>query len=103
MDVDVHLLKKTTLAHFPEKAFYVCRGDHVDNIRDLANCVESLTPEEFKHHVDPVGKKNDFSVWILDVLKNPLLSKDLNYDVNLSNQALFVKTIRDHVRWLESA
>jgi hypothetical protein len=103
MEVDVHSLKKTTLAHVPQdRAFFVCRGDHIDNLTDLANCIASLSPEEFKHHVQLEGKKNDFAMWILDVLKNPLLAKDLNYDVNLSSQGHYVKTIRDHVRWLES-
>jgi hypothetical protein len=104
MDVDASVLKKTTLAHVPtDHAFFVCRGDRVDNIRDLANCIESLSPEEFEHHVSLEGKKNDFAVWIMDVLKNPLLAKDLNYEINLSSQEHFVKTMRDHVRWLESA
>jgi hypothetical protein len=104
MDVDVLALKKTTFAHVAhDNAFFVCRGDRVDNIRDLANCIESLSSAEFKHHVDLNGKRNDFAVWIQDVLKNPLLAKDLNYEINLSNQVHFVKTIRDHVRWLEAA
>ena len=102
MDVDVQLLKKTTLAHVsPDKIFWVCRGDRVDNVRDLANCVESLTPEQFKLHVSLEGKRNDFAQWIFDVLKNPLLARDLNYDINLRDQKHYVKTIRDHVAWLE--
>lgn len=103
MDVDPHQLKKTTLAKVPEeKVFVVCRGDRISNIKDLANCVESLSAEQFKHHVSEVGKKNDFAMWIFDVLKNPSLARDLNYPVNLADQKHFVKTIRDHVKWLES-
>ena len=103
MDIEPQQLKKTTLAKAShEKAFWVCRGDRIDNIKDLANCIESLSPEQFKHHVSAEGKKNDFATWIFDVLKNPALARDLNYPINLTDQKHFVKTIRDHIRWLES-
>ena len=104
MNVDVHALKASTFTAIPDnKAFWVCRGDKVTNLHDLANCIESLSPEQFKHHVNPVGKKNDFAVWIFDVLKNPLLAKDLNYEINLKDQKHYAKTIRDHATWLEHA
>jgi hypothetical protein len=103
MEIDPQTLKKTTLAKAPgEKAFWVCRGDHVDNLKDLANCIESLTPEQFKHHVSVEGKKNDFATWIFDIFKNPALARDLNYEINLKDQKHYVKTIRDHLKWLES-
>jgi hypothetical protein len=102
METEVQLLKKNTLATVPhDKAFHVTRGDWIYNIKDLANCVESLKPEQFKYHVDPNGPKNHFSLWIREVLKNPRLANDLNLDVNLRDQKHFVKTIRDHTAWLE--
>ena len=102
MDVDVQGLKKSTFAKVSDdKVFWMCRGDRIDNIRDMANAIESLSPTEFEHHVSLEGKRNDFAVWIQDVLHNPLLAHDLNYPVNLNNQHHFVKTIRDHVAWLE--
>jgi hypothetical protein len=101
--MDPQELKRTTLVTVPpDEVFHVCRGDRVNNIRDLANCVESLTEEQFRIHVSREGRRNDFAVWVFDVLKNPALSHDLNFDVNLEDKAHFVKTIRDHVRWLES-
>jgi hypothetical protein len=102
MDVNPHLLKKTTLSPVSsDHAFNVCRGDRITNVYDLANCIEHLKPEEFKHHVTEEGKRNDFATWIFDVLKNPALARDLNYPLNLQDQKHFVKTIRDHVKWLE--
>jgi hypothetical protein len=98
---DPHLLKKTTLAQVPEdKVFWVVRGDRIANIKDLANCIESLSPDQFKHHVS--ATHNDFSKWINDVLKNTALAHDLTYPINVENQKHYVKTIRDHVKWLES-
>ena len=103
MELDTHQLKKSTLAKAPaDKIFHVCRGDRIDNLKDLANCIESLTPEQFKHHVSFEGKKNDFAMWIFDVFKNAALSRDLNYEINLKDQKHYVKTLRDHLRWLES-
>jgi hypothetical protein len=103
MHVDASELKKTTLASVSEdRAFFVGRGDRITNIYDLANCIESLTQDEFAHHVSVEGHKNDFAQWIFDVLKNPSLSRDLNYPVNLQDKKHFVKTIRDHVAWLET-
>lgn len=102
MDVNPQQLKQTTLAKVPEHAFIVCRGDRIDNIQDLANCIESLTSEQFAHHVSVEGKRNDFATWVFDVLKNPALARDLNYPINLGDQLHFVKTIRDHIQWLES-
>ena len=80
----------------------VCRGDRIASIKDLANCIESLTPEQFAYHVSLEGKKNDFATWIFDVLKNPLLARDLNYEINFKDQKHYVKTMRDHTKWLES-
>jgi len=102
MHVDPQELKRTTLEQVPEESvFSVCRGDRISNLRDLANCIESLSPEEFKHHVSPEGR-NHFADWIREVLKNPLLAHDLNYPINLNNQQHYVTTIRHHVKWLES-
>lgn len=102
MDFDVKQLKQTTLATVSsDKEFHVCRGDWIKNIHDLANCVESLTPEQFRSHVNANGPTNHFSLWIRETLKNPLLAQDLMFDVNLKDQKQFVKTIRDHIAWLE--
>ena len=102
MHVDPQELKKSTLAHVPaDHVFVVCRGDRIDNITDLANCIESLTPEQFTHHVSP-ERRNHFVDWIKGALKNELLAHDLHYPVNLTNQQHYVTTIRHHVQWLES-
>jgi hypothetical protein len=99
---DMHDLKRSTLATVPEdKAFWVCRGDRIRNIHDLANCIESLTLGEFHYHVNAATHTNHFAQWIESTLHNPRLAHDLNFPVNLQDQKHFVKTIRDHVRWLE--
>jgi hypothetical protein len=109
MDVNIQQLKQTSLSTVPpDQAFWVCRGDRVRNLKDLANCIESLNPAQFKYHVDEVHQTTHFqtthfSQWINDVLHNPLLAKDVNLPVNMRDQMHLVKTIRDHVHWLEHA
>lgn len=93
-------LKRTTLST-AEHPFVVCRGDRISSIHDLANCIDSLSQDEFSYHVSP-GGKNHIAVWVKEVLRNEVLAHDLNYPVNLSDRTHFAKTIRDHVRWLES-
>lgn len=103
MNMDPKELKRSTLSQSPvEKAFWFCRGDKAENIQELADGIESLTTEQFHHHVSVKDHRNDFSAWIEHVLSNPILAKDLMYPANLSDQKHFVKTIRDHVAWLET-
>ena len=94
-------LKNTTLIHVPEQfKFFVCRGDRIDNIYDLVNCIEHLSPEQFHTHVN--NEKNDFANWIRNVLQNGNLANDLSIDENIVDRQHYLKTIKDHVAWLES-
>ena len=103
MTVDFQALKRTTLNKVSDdKVFWVVRGDRIDNAADLANCIESLTSEQFHHHVNEEGKRNDFAVWIHDVLHNPLLARDLDFPVHLRDQKHYAKTIKDHIAWLQT-
>mgnify|MGYP003395519780 CR=1 FL=1 len=101
MDINYNELRKTTLATVPEdQAFYVSRGDRIRTLKDLANCFEHLTEDEFRYHVNPSGPTNHPALWIRNTLHNTALANDLMLDVNLRDQKHFVKTIRDHLKWL---
>lgn len=94
-------LKRVTLMRVnKDQAFRVKRGDVILHIRDLANCVEDLPEEDFRHHVGE--SHNHFAEWVEVVLQNPGLAKDLNYEINKRDKKHFAKTIRDHVDWLEN-
>jgi len=96
-------IKRTTLAEVPrENAFVVHRGDVITHVSDMANCIEHLSEEEFRHHVHYNGDHNHFADWVEHVLKNPGLAKDLRYPINQQDKLHAAKTIRDHVAWLES-
>jgi len=94
-------LKQATLRTAPEdKKFCVCRGDCIRKIDDLANCIESLSEEQFRQHVQ--DDYDHFSDWIKNVLKNPLLAEDLLFQANKDDKEHYVMTIRHHVEWLRS-
>lgn len=103
MDADQNELRRTTLATVPEdQAFYVSRGDRIRSLKDLANCFEHLTEDQFRYHVNVNGPTNHPALWIRNTLHNPLLANDLMHEINLRDQQHFVKTIRDHLAWLET-
>jgi len=102
MEPNPSALKQTTLKPCDGRfAFFVCRGDVITSIQDLANCIQSLNDTQFKTHVN--DKKNDFAAWIFNVLKNPFLARDLDNPSNKGDKSKYVKTIRDHCAWLASA
>ena len=99
--MDFKAIKQTTFQHVPEEAvFWAVRGDRISTVRDLINCMASLSEEQWRHHVSK--EKNDVANWVLHVLKNPLLAKDLQYPANVESKEHFLKTLRDHVTWLET-
>ncbi|MDD9953109.1 MAG: hypothetical protein OXR66_02130 [Candidatus Woesearchaeota archaeon] len=101
MNIDHRGLQQTTLREVSDaKAFHVCRGDHIRTIHDMANCLTHLSDEEFEYHVNE--EQHDLAVWVHEVLQNPLLAHDLQLPENVQNKEHCVKTIRDHVGWLES-
>ena len=95
-------LRETTLAEVPgELAFRACQGDLVQNVYQLSESVARMSDEEFRHHVDAAGEENHFADWVENVLQNPGLAKDLRFENNHESKEQFVKTVQDHVAWLE--
>jgi len=58
-----------------EKRFWLCDGQVLKNLKDLAGALEKMDDKVFKYHVNK--KKNDFASWIKDVIKEPKLAKEL--------------------------
>jgi len=77
---------KQNLVHAPyEHVFWVCDGMVLKNLRDLANALEHMTDESYKHHAN--SKRNDFSAWVRDILQEPRLAKALE-DAKSRKEAL---------------
>lgn len=60
---------------FGEKCFYVCSGEVLKSMLDLADSLETMQTDVFIYHVNE--QKNDFANWIKDVLCEPVLAEEL--------------------------
>ena len=59
----------------PEHCFLVNNGPILKNLDELANSVQQLSGETYRHHVN--REKNDFSRWINDAIGDSRLANDL--------------------------
>ena len=86
------MVKKSKVG--PEHHFYLCTGESVSNVKELAFVLDNLNDEQFSQHVNE--HKNDFSSWVGDVfgrheLAQELLTKQDKRDTQL---ALFKSLFR---------
>lgn len=76
-----------------EKAFWFCNGTRALNLYQLVDTVEHTSDEVFDYHVS--GAKNDFAVWVRDVLEDQQL-----YDLiwHERSKYWFVQKVRRHLK-----
>lgn len=55
--------------------FRFCNGRKARNLKELLAGINGLTAEEYRHHV--YFDHNDFSNWLLDVVDDPRLARDI--------------------------
>ncbi len=65
----------------PEQYFVFNGGVRVKNLRELAEQLDKINNETFKHHVN--SKKNDFSDWITHVFNEGKLAEELREIKNI--------------------
>lgn len=65
--MDIHKAEKILREVGNEKAFYVYSGPTLKSLSDLANELETMSDDSFRHHTTG---KNDFSNWVKDVFKD---------------------------------
>ena len=71
------IIKKKILGEAPiEHHFAVSDGRRLRNIIELADALETMSEEIFKHHVNEF--KNDFSAWVKDVFYDHSLADDIS-------------------------
>ncbi|MBI2663838.1 hypothetical protein HYX10_00665 [Candidatus Woesearchaeota archaeon] len=74
------------------KQFVLNDGRLLKNIKELADALEHMSDDVFKHHVAP--GKNDFSIWVSEVLQENDLADDLTaVDNQLKAQLAVLKHI----------
>ena len=70
------IIRKKVLGEAPvEHHFVVADGRKIKNIIELADALETMSEEIFRHHVNDF--KNDFSTWVKDVFYDHSLAEDI--------------------------
>jgi len=82
----------------PEKTFWIYGGKRLKNIKELRDALDFMPDSIFQHHVD--GAKNDFSVWVLDVIKDEVLYNEIK---SLKKRSQMHDAVRRRIDWLEKA
>ena len=71
------IIKKKVLGEAPEEHhFIVADGRKLKNIIELADALETMSEEIFRHHANEF--KNDFSAWVKDVFYDHSLADDIS-------------------------
>jgi len=58
-----------------ENYFVLGNGGVLKDIKELAECIDHLSDDEFRHHVNE--QKNDFANWVRDVFDEKILADEL--------------------------
>ena len=75
------IIKKKILGEAPvEHHFMVADGRKLKNIVELADALETMSEEIFRHHANEL--KNDFSSWVKDVFYDHSLAEDISRSRN---------------------
>ncbi len=70
------IIRKKVLGEAPvEQHFIVADGRKLKNIIELADALESMSEEIFRHHANEF--KNDFASWVKDVFYDHSLAEDI--------------------------
>ena len=66
--------KKLKEADGPE-CFWVNHGPVLRNLEELHRALQEMSDAQYKHHVE--GGRNDFAVWVAEVLEDPKCASSL--------------------------
>ena len=71
------IIRKKILGEAPvEHHFVVADGKKLKNIMELADALETMSEEIFRHHANEF--RNDFSSWVKDVFYDHSLAEDIS-------------------------
>jgi hypothetical protein len=79
-----------------EKCFWINNGSVCRNIYELRDSIKALNNYYFVYHVN--SNKNDFAIWIREVLGDEVLAKRLE---SVKDKDLFVDIISQRIKDFE--
>ena len=87
------IIRKKVLGEAPvEHHFIVADGRKLKNIIELADALETMSEEMFRHHANEF--KNDFSAWVKDVFYEHSLAEDIGRAKNrLETQIVILRRL----------
>ena len=87
------IIKKKIFGEAPvEHHFVVADGKKLKNIMDLADALETMSEEIFRHHANEF--RNDFSSWVKDVFYDHSLAEDISRAKNkLETQIVILRRL----------
>lgn len=80
-----------------EKAFWVCGGRVLNNLKDLATALNEISDDTCSYHSN--DRKNDFSRWVADVICDDKLARDLQ---KAKNRLEAASAVTCRIQFLES-
>jgi len=80
-----------------EYVFYLNDGRILKNIENLRDALNTMTDELFAYHVN--SGKNDFSKWVIDVIIDEKLARDL---LKAKDKTQAFKAVSQRVAFLKS-
>ena len=90
------IIARERLADVPcEKLFWCSDGRVLKNLSELEMALKQMNEETFRYHSSET--KNDFATWVMDVIGDDKLSRDLQKS---KTQAQAEKAVVDRVAWL---
>ena len=91
-------IRRETLGKAPEEHhFIVTDGSKLKDLKELADALDKMTDDVFKHHVNDF--KNDFSSWVRDIFDEEKLADELAMINN--RMAAQAKVLRHIIKKLE--
>ncbi len=79
-----------------DKRFFCHDGCVSSNLFQLAECLDHMKEDSYRHHVTSL--KNDFSNWVRDVLGDDKLANDLG---PCTDNAEAARAVRNRIAWLK--
>jgi hypothetical protein len=79
-----------------DRRFYCTDGYIASNLEELADCLRRMSLEAFNHHVNIA--KNDFSIWVRDVMGDKKLADDLQ---KTTDREQIVQILSRRMVWLK--
>lgn len=68
----------------PGKAFRTCNGVVIRNLSELKCYLDGCSEYDFRYHVNADHSKNDFAIWVREVVGDEPLAHDLDVLLDLT-------------------